>query len=232
MKNPEKYKGNRKAVTEYIASVFMDVDPTGINSQLVVQELGRLTDKQFAEFAQDMAEGKDFVRMYFPNGGKADVDVLRNQEIAKREFGYDFEQHLIIGSDDPDTPAYITPEKYMVWDGNFRRQSQTMLAGISVAEHHNTVDQRTGAVTGASAAAKCSGPEMGILRGNGMFETLIELISVRGGDQGAARAMEAQFMQTGEASIEASKRFGEGVGVVLAQHNMLMAMHLDNTLLS
>lgn len=226
----EQYKGNRKAVTDYILSIIQEIDPTGTNKAIKEQELGKMSDKDFAAFMDDLESEGDFLRMFFAVGGKADVEVARNFAIGEKHFDWDFEQQLIMGSSDPDTPTILTPMKYIVMDVPFRRQSQTLISGISVAEHHNTVDQRTGAVTGDSAAAKCSGPEIGLYRAMGMTETLAELIKLRGGDEGAARAMDAQFMQTGEASIEVAKRFATGVGAVKAESAMLNAMHLANTL--
>jgi hypothetical protein len=157
------------------------------------------------------------------------LDAKRNIKLA-RALGHEFWQQLEIGSDHPNEPVYVTPPKYLVLDLPWRRQAQVGLLGISVPTHHNTVDNRTGAVTGDSASAKISGAEANLYQAMGMQQTLYELLNVRGGDDGSRRAMEAEISRTGSASISSIEKFSTGVGVVSAMRNMLMAMHLNNTL--
>ncbi|MGZ7144729.1 hypothetical protein ACXWOO_10215, partial [Streptococcus pyogenes] len=88
------------------------------------------------------------------------------------------------------------------------------IKGISVPRHSNTVDHRTGAVTGYSASARISGPEANLYQSMGMQNTLFEFLSARGGDEGARRAMDAEIARNGSASIETIEKFATGVGVV------------------
>lgn len=226
-------KGNRKAVTDWLCDRIAEMEgkPTSesVNARLTREQLEGLSKAQFDELMNDYHEGRDTPVMYAPNGGPVELDAKRNIKIA-RKLGHEFWQHLEIGSDDPNVPTYITPPKYLVMDLPWRRQAQVGMMGISVPAHHNTVDTRTGAVTGDSASAKLSGAEANLYQAMGMQKTLYELLNVRGGDEGSRRAMEAEISRTGSASIASIEKFSTGVGVVSAMRSMLMAMHLNNTL--
>lgn len=227
--NTTTMKGNRKAVTGWICSYIEQIAPGGVNAKLTRDQLESLNNAQFTEYMNDLEAGTDTLRIFAPNGGPVQLSSKRNIKIA-RSLGHEFWQHLEIGSNDPDEPMYKTPPKYLVIDLPWRRQAQVGILGISVAEHHNTVDARTGAVTGDSAAAKLSGAEANLYQAMGMQKTLYELLNVRGGDDGSRRAMETEISRTGSASIASIEKFSTGVGVVSAMRSMLMSMHLNNTL--
>jgi hypothetical protein len=54
-------------------------------------------------------------------------------------------------------------------------------------------------------------------------------MSVRGGDQGAFRAMEVSIQRTGEASLEEVAQFGTGRESVATLSSYLTAMHIANS---
>lgn len=226
-------KGNRRAVTDWLCERIAEIEGVpvkdSINAKITKDQLSALSQTQFDELMNDYFEGKDVPAIYAPNNGPVQLDTKRNMRLGKA-WGHDFMQHLEIGSNDPNEPTYITPPKYLVLDLPWRRQAQVGIFGISVPAHHNTVDNRTGAVTGDSAAAKLSGAEANLYQAMGMQKTLFELLNVRGGDEGTRRAMETEISRTGSASISSIEKFSTGVGVVAAERSMLMAMHLNNTL--
>lgn len=227
------FKGNRQAVTQWLCERIAEIEGVSvdksINAKITKDQLDGLNQQDFDELMNDYSTNADVPAMYVPNNGPVVLNAKRNIKLM-RALGHEVMQHLEIGSDDPNEPTYTTPPKYMVLDLPFRRQAQVGILGISVPTHHNTVDARTGAVTGDSAAAKLSGAEANLYQAMGMQKTLFELLNARGGDEGTRRAMETEISRTGSASIASIEKFSTGVGVVSAMRSMLTAMHLNNTL--
>lgn len=221
---------NRQEATEYILSMLDKIDPSGHNSRITKAELSKLSDEEFDKLMQDYADDRERPVVYEPNFGPVNLSVDRNIKIAREHFGYEFRQRLWIGSNDKDTPKYLTPISYLVLELPFRRQAQIGRKGISTTEHTRSIDQRTGQVAGDSAAAKVSYPELQILRGMGMFETAKELIKFRGGDLGGFDALNTMATREGEVSQAAIEQFSTGVESTKAMKTVLYCMHLSNTL--
>lgn len=219
----------REQATKYLLDLVQEIDPTGTNTKIISEELASLNDVQFAQLMDDYEKGNDRPAMYAPNFGPVNIDVERNFAIGER-IGHKFFQQLVIGSTDEDTPTYVTPPKYLVLDMPWRRTVQLQQEGMSVAEHNNSVDMRTGAVSGNSAASKISGPEFNVLAAMGMDKTIQEHASVRGGDAGSWAAMEALFARDGEVSLASLEPHSTGPESVRALGSLLTSMHIANTL--
>ena len=65
----------------------------------------------------------------------------------------------------------------------------------------------------------------------GMKETALELAKIRGGDQGAAKALNDKLYRDGKASQEEVNAFSTTVGSTKALNNYLLGMHISSTLL-
>lgn len=219
----------RQQATKYLLDLLQEIDPSGHNKKITEEDFASLSDKQFADMMNDFESGNDRPCLFAPNFGPVELDVARNFEIGER-IGHKFNQQLVIGSTDPETPTYVTPPSYLVLDMPLRRTVQLLQEGISVAEHNNSVDQKTGSVTGASAASKLSAPEFNVLSGMGMDETLRELANVRGGDGGSWNALEATMQRDGRASLAQLKQFSTGPESVNALSSLLTSMHISNSL--
>lgn len=220
---------NRQEATEYILTHLDMLLPGSPNKQIMQDSLNSLDDKQFEQLMADYATGADRPPIYVTNFSEHKLSVERNLEVAKR-LGHDFFERLWIGSDDPETPTYLTPIEYMVMELPARRQAQLLIEGISTAEHNRSVDQITGQVAGDSAAAKVSYPELQILRAMGMDETILELIKFRGGDLKGLNAMNTAIARDGEVSLRAIEPFASGVESGKQLKTALTSMHLSNTL--
>lgn len=220
---------NRQAATEYLLTHLDMILPGSDNMKIMKESLEGLDDEQFSQLMNDYETSKDRPPIYVPNLSEHKLSVKRNLEIG-RLLGHDFFERLWIGSDDPDTPTYMTPIKYMVVELPCRRQSQLLIEGVSTAEHNRSVDQLTGQVTGDSAAAKVSFPELQILRAMGMDETVQELIKFRGGDLKGLDAMNTAIQRDGEVSLRAIEPFASGVESGSALKVLLTSMMLSTTL--
>lgn len=228
MTTPQK----RKQATDFIVASIRDMLPQGANADRIQKELDSLSDEDFGKYMKAISkgtDGEDCIKVYVPNFSEEQPNLERNYALAKK-LGHDFFQQLVMGSDDPDSPDILTPNRYMVLKCTGRRQAQLLIEGISVSEHHQTIDQRTGAATRESAAAKVSFPELQVLAGYGMTETLRELFKGRGGDVGAFNAMNTACIRDGEVSLDSIEPYSTGVGAVRAVRDMLNSMHIANTL--
>lgn len=228
MSTPEK----RKKVTAFIVSTLKELLPNGDNAKRIQALLDGLSDEQFGDYMKKIGKGikgEDCLRIIVPNFGKEKIDIECSKKVAKK-LGLEMFQPLVMGSDDPDTPTFVTPNKYLVGYLPVRRQAQFSIEGVSVAEHHQTVDQRTGAPTRDSAAAKVSYPELNILMAMGMDKTAVELMKFRGGDIGGFDAMNTVAAREGEVSMASIEQHATGVQVVKTVSDMLTSMHLVNSL--
>lgn len=132
---------------------------------------------------------------------------------------------------DPQTgTVYLTPHKYLVMDLLVRRQAQMLVKKSSIPENTRHVDELTGQVTGKSKGSKISFPELQAQLSQGLEQTLIEEIKVRGGDRVAQVEFDRQLIEEGQASLE---EVTAGGGVTKATSNvaiLLRGMKLDTNL--
>ena len=220
---------NREIAMKFALDILNEMDPTGKNAEIAQIELGALSDVEFGQLMELYASGKERLPIFAPVFGEVNLDVERNIAIGER-LGYNFFQQIVYHSADADTPSFVGAPKYLVMEMPWRRTAQLLVEGISVAKHNNSTDQRTGAVTGASASSKMSGPEQGVLYAMNMKNAITELGSARGGDSGRWQAMEASFQRTGEASLAEISEFSTGPEAVTSLASLLTSMHIANSL--
>lgn len=217
----------REKAIEWALGYITKIDPTGLNTERLRKEFEAMTDEQFAQLMDKYLADEERIPITAPNFGKTNLNVKRNLKVAE-ELGHSFYQQVVYHSEDPDTPSYVGPPKLLVMDMPYRRTAQLLVEGISVAKHNNSIDQRTGAVTGASAASKLSGPEQNVLYAMNMVKTIEELASARGGDAGRWQAMEASFQRTGKAALQDLEYFSTGPESFRSFSSLLTAMHIAN----
>lgn len=218
----------RKQAEDLIIKFIDKIAPGGDNKELYVKMFASMNDLQFDKFMQDLASGEKFLTVIAPNLGKTNITVENNLKVAD-ELGHDFFQRLWIGPKN-DQPAYLTPVKYLVMDLPLRRQSQHVTKKISVPENNRTVDHLTGQPTGVSKGAKISYPELQVLAGMELDQSLLELIKYRAGDRGGYNAMNAMILRYGTANIKTLSQHSTGVESTKSLKTLLTAMHLKNSL--
>lgn len=193
-----------------------------------------MTDDDFDVFMGRLKNGEFSLQVIVPNGGGVELSVERNMKIME-SMGRSFFHRVIYGAtgskrDGTYRAPYMTKNKYLVYDLPWRRTSQLLYKGISVPKDNHTIDLLSGQVTGESKAAKLSLPEMQVLLGLGLEDTITELLKIRGGDLGASRAMEASVMRTGGVSQKSIEPFSTTVVSSKTLKTMLFSAHLKNTL--
>lgn len=174
-------------------------DKSGKNAQLYEDLFGKMTDDDFDKFMTGLKSGKSPLFGVIPNFSEVEVTVSHNLEMAK-DMGYDMYQR--IWATDPTTGLrYLTTNKHLVIETNVCRQIQILDHKLSVAKDNNTIDARTGQPADDSRSARCSGPELMMLKSRGLNNTTIEMMKFRGGDNESMRHLDDEIIKTGAASM-------------------------------
>ena len=224
----------RKKAQDTILKYVNKIAPGGFNQKLYEDLFKKMSDKDFNSFMVKLQNKDITVSVIAPVGGSVKLDVKRNFAIG-RELGYEFFQPLIIGpkgnkKDGTYIPKYKTPFKYLVYDLPFRRTAQLLVKGISVGADNSVIDLTTGQVTGDSKSAKLTKPELELLVGMGLNDSIVELMKIRGGDLGSARAADASAAMTGRISQDAIADYATGVVSTKTLNAFFNAAMLKTTL--
>ena len=219
----------RKAVETYILKYIGKIVSGDANIKLYQEFFKSMNDKEFDQWMRDLRDGKKTLSVIVPNGdNKTKVDLENNMKIAK-ELKIEFFQQLKVTGQEG-LPDYTTTNKFMICKLPLRRAQQTLAKGISVPEHSKITDTLTGQVTSASRASKISFPEIQVLMGMGLNATLRELVKVRGGDLGAANAMNQSLTKIGKVNQQQINPYSSGVVSTKTLKAYLNGIHLKSTL--
>ena len=221
--------GNRKKTEEFILKYIGKIVTGNENINLYKELFSNMSDKEFHLFMEDLRDRKTTLSIIIPNGNKnIKVNVENNFKIAK-ELGFDFFQRLKI-SGSKELPDYITPNKFLIFKLPIKRASQLLSKKVSIPEDDRSIDILTGQVTGKSRASKITLPELQLLIGMGMKDSVRELVKVRGGDIGANNAANAMLYKQGQASQRDIEQFSTGVISTKSLKAYFNSMHVRNTL--
>src|SRR5690606_10959683 len=130
---------------------------------------------------------------------------------------------------DEDGNEYLTPIEYMVLPQMVRRQEQSLVKKISVAENNQHVGDFTGQPTGDSSASSISYPQMRMIHAQGGQYQPVVFYNARGGDDTMYRDVERQVGLPGKSRLTAVAEQAE-VQALTTLRTYLKAMHLDTTL--
>lgn len=219
---------NRKACEEFILKWLRAMTPKGVTADHYKKRFESMSDKDFDNFMKRIETGEEYLVLISPNFSDSGLSTENNFKIAKA-LGHEFFQRLWIGAQG-NTPAYLTPIKYMVVDLPLRRASQLLIKKLSVAAHSKTIDALTGQPTGDSAAAKISKPELEVLAAMGCDNSITEMIKYRGGDLKGHTAMNAMIGRYGQASLKSLSNFASGVESTRSLKTFLTSAHLKNNI--
>lgn len=220
--------GNRKAAQDLILKFIKRIVTGNENTKLYENLFKAMNDKEFDQFMQDLRSGKASLSVIIPNGSNIKVDTKINVKLAK-ELGFEFFQRLKVGATDT-IPAYTTPNKYLVFKLPVRRAAQLLSKKIAVPEDDRQVDILSGQVVNSSKGSKLSNPEMQVLIGLGLKDSLVELMKHRGGDLGSGNALNQILFTYGSASQQEIEKYSSKVESTKTLKAYLQAMHIKSTL--
>jgi hypothetical protein len=215
----------RKDTEEYILKYIDKIAPNGVNKQLYVDLFKSMNNSQFDKFMNDLRIGNINLSVIAPNGGDVKLSVDNNIKIAK-ELGYEFFQHIDVGGEFP----YRTPNTYMVYRLPIRRAAQLLTKKISIPTDSKSIDLTTGQVTGKSKSSKITMPEIQILAGLGLSDSIKELMKVRGGNLTQMNAANKLLMTQGSVSQKVLDSYGGDVVSTKTLKAYFIASHIDNNL--
>jgi hypothetical protein len=226
--------GKRKETEKFIIDWIYKITQSKKNVQLYENMFKDMNNDQFEKFINKLENGELVLQVIIPlDGFDGKVDLKRNYKLAK-ELGFEFFEHILMGPIDngPDgkIPKYKTPNKYMVIDLPFRRTKQTLEKGLAVAESTREIDMLTGQVRNDDKVSSISFPELQVLVGMGLKDSLIELMRDRGGDLTSKTIMLNSLSKYGRISRKIVDLYAEGALSTKSLKNYLTGMHLKNTL--
>lgn len=199
----------RQEVTDFIVTALAGFIPgDNYNAELTRKRLEEMSDVEFDQYIRSLAkpeteEGRatqEILPFYSPN--LKDPRITPESLLAVAEnIGYEFFEQIFLT--DPQTGVtFLTPQKYLIVDMTVRRQAQTLTKKSSIPENSRHVDELSGQVTGVSKGSKISFPELQSQLAQGLENTLIEEIKVRGGDREAQLEYDRQLIENGEVRLD------------------------------
>ena len=201
---------SRKKTEEFIIKYIDKITKSKKNVDLYKDMFKSMSNKEFDEFIDKLDSGEIMLNVIVPHDEDVtDISVENNIKIGK-ELGYDFFQYNFIGPTDTE-PRIRTKYKLLNMLLPFRRAKQTIEKGISVSENDKKIDQLTGQVTGDSRSSKLSYPELQLLVGMGLKDTVVEFIRDRGGDSEAMRVTKQALLKYGKVSKSLIEMYKSGV---------------------
>lgn len=219
----------RKLAEKEILYFIERLLPEGGNKAIYEERFKKMSDVEFDEFMESLAQGEEILSLFKPNLKQPRLDLARNLEVAE-ELDYPLFQHLHL-TDQGTGMVRRTPAKYLVGLVPLRRQAQTLESKMSIPDDDRTVDQLTGQATGASKSSRISYPEAQVNLSKGLNKMLLELVKFRGGDAKAYAAMNTSIYETGEASLDSiMATVPSRVKATEALNTLFTAMHIRTNL--
>lgn len=219
---------NRKAAEAFILEFMNDIDSSGYNVEQYKKIFSDLSDKDFETYMKGLRDKTKCLVIFKPMYKAKEITVENNLKVAEK-YKLNFFEKLLI-TNDPATPDHKTAIEYLVVELPYRRQSQTLDKKISLPDDNKVIDMLTYQPTGASKGAKISYPELQVLIGMGLDNSIAELIKFRGGDKGGFNAYNAMFNRYGSANLKVLNNYATGVESTKTLKIYLTSMGLKNTL--
>ena len=217
---------NRKAAEAFIIKYITAITQSNENAEIYRQLFAGMDDKAFDDWITKIGNDENRLAVITPNFSKTTkVTVENNLKIAE-ELGHHFFERIWFPADD-NSPAYLSPVKYLVIDLPLRRQAQLLVKKISIPENNSSVDDFTGQPTGVSKGSKISYPEMQVMAAMGLDNCTTELIKYRGGDIKGFQAMNTSIARTGRVSQAEIAPYASGVESTKTLKTFLNSMHLE-----
>lgn len=219
---------NREAATRIGKMILKKADPSGKSAGAWVEMVEALSDKQFADYIEQIDNGTAFVPLIYENMTGSAITTEHLINVAE-ELNIKLFQRLI--TTDPATGmTYKTRNSYPVMHLPVRRPVQMLREKWSIPENNMHIDESTGQVTGESKASSMSLPETLILMAQGQEMSLQEFLNLRGGDQDAQAAMERRISETGECDATDIMEMGTKTKSTQTLSVRLRSQHFENTL--
>lgn len=219
---------NRKAAEAFILKIMAEIEPSGYNVEQYKKWFKATSDKAFDTYMRGLRDKSKYLVFFKPAYEAKGMSIETITKTAEK-YGLKLFEKLVY-TNNPDEPDHMTSIEYLVVDLPYRRQSQTLMKKVSVPDNNKVVDQLTYQPTGPSKGSKISYPELQVLIGMGMDNTISELMQYRGGDKGGFNAYNAMFMRYGTANLKTLEPYRTGVESTKSVRTFLRCMHINDTM--
>ncbi len=219
---------NRKGATEWLVNFIDSILPGSPNKEIYIKRLGEMTDEEFHQFVMKIKSEEEYLHLVVPNGSPVKLSIRRNYKLAEM-LGFSFFERLVI-TNQKTGRRNISNFEHLTVDLGYRRQVQMLETKISVADDNVHIDQRTNQPTGVSKASGISAPESQMLRAQGLTNSLLEFLKVRGGDSQAYNVATKLILRDGRVRLETINNLGTRAKSVEVSSTYLTGMHLKNNL--
>ena len=218
----------RKAVEEYINKVMLIMEPGGVNAARYKEMFSKMSDSDFDKFMKDIRDKKRKLVIYIPN---LKVTLQMSDLYKACDFTGAIVFEPISIHDETTGMDYTTPNEFPILRIPVRRLKQFQMHKMSTPEGDKRTDILTGQLVKPDAAGKFSFPEMQVMHGRGLDNTIIEFMKLRGGDLHAYATMQQSLEETGEFS-QASLPNDSIARSVMTMDLILKCMLIDNNFVS
>ena len=219
---------NRKKAEEFILQFCKDIEPTGYNVEQYKKIFKDITDQEFDDYMVGIRDGTKYLVLFRPMFKAKGITVENNLKVGEK-YGLKFFEKLRFTESETD-PDFTSSIEYLVIDLPYRRQSQTLEKKISLPDNNKVIDQSTFQPTGASKGAKVSFPELQVLIGMGLDNSISELIRYRGGDKGGFSAYNSMMLRYGSVNLKTLSNYSTGVESTKTLKSYLLGMHIKQNL--
>lgn len=225
----------RKDMESLIDRTLRVEDPTGINADKYKTMFGKMTDAQFAQWANAFCDNeKSHIRLDIAEFDSNRVVKFENLMKAAEEvlhydpFEYVYLPHV---SSNPNRPIR-TKTPVLVGYLNIKRPQQLVSKKTGLSFSDKERDDMTGSTRGDSKGGTTTGIENELLAGVGGKMTISELCGARGDNVTEYDNMLSSIAETGSVRLEDIKTNAYDKPTLLQADLILMAMGLKTDLIS
>lgn len=217
---------NRAETEAFILQTVDEVDRSKRSGKFMREQFAKMDDARFEKYIADLRVGKDFISVIMDNCQRHGISVRNNLKVAKKNGIKLFQRIWTVDATTGVTS--LSNHQYPILYLPIRRQIETLENKRSVATDNKHIDELTGQVTGASAAAGISFPELLVMYSQGLNSSLVELMKYRGGDLKGNVMFNQSILNTGGVSIEALQQYNTRVKSTDTLNIFLRGMHYES----
>lgn len=229
-------KEKREKITEFIVKFIGKFIPDDTHNVTVTRGfLSSLSDTDFYNYIHSLRKrpatersDQNILPYYAPNLNKDKLYTANAFKIAD-ELEHKFHKRVWTYNPKSDIEV-LSNEEFPIVDLIVRRPAQIHEKKTSIPLETKSVDDMTEQVTGASKGSKVSYPELQGQSSQGLDNTIIEEIKLRGGDSIAYREFERQMLENGHCDIDSILEMNTKTKAPTLVSILLTGAHIGNNL--
>lgn len=197
-------KEKRKYVTDYICKMYDDLDPSGTNTKMFMDEWGKLSDQEFARKFEKYINNPKLVGFYLEIVEFERDLTLENVMKCAKDLDIPLFEYVALPhiNGSATENVVVTPEPVPVGMIHEKRMQQTALKKNTGSIHIEERNPKTGLVSGDDKNATNSNVETYSMVATGAKYALKEFMGPRADNGTAKNEMYASINRDGFVSLE------------------------------